>query len=138
MRLLSAPSSRAVRHQENVPGAIVSVGVDGAVSTFSPELLGIPTLHGRCTFGNVLEMWDLGAMFLRPSFLRLRFEIQKGVNACRKGCAYYRFCGGGSPSNKIGEHGSFDVTETRFCQLAVKTTVDAVLERAAGKRVSVM
>lgn len=117
-------------NQENSPGAIVSIGVDGALSTFSPELLGTKSqAYNDFVFGNVHDLTDLSQAFMNRNFLRMLRDISTGVAHCRKSCAFFGMCGGGSPSNKFGEFGRFDVAETAHCDLTVKTTVDVLLER---------
>lgn len=118
-------------HQESVPGAIVSVGVDGRVSTFSPELLATPGKDSaRYCFGNVNSMTDIAEMFFNRAFLRAYRQIRYGVRLCRGNCTYFGMCGGGAPANKLGEHGRFDVGETMHCRLTVQTTFETLLGRA--------
>lgn len=112
----------------NTPLAIVSIDCDGNISTFSPELLSMQHPEGgNFIFGNVFES-TLEDVLQHPRFLELNASIQHGVRRCRESCAYFQFCGGGSPSNKLFENGSFDSTETVFCRLSVKATVDALVE----------
>ena len=54
-------------------------------------------------------------------------EIQAGVTQCRQECDYFASCGGGSPVNKLSEHGTFACTETMHCKLKIKTAIDAAL-----------
>jgi uncharacterized protein len=122
-------------HQENEPGAIVSVAVDGQVSTFSPELLGVASSrHRNFCFGDVHKMTDISQMFLSKAFLRTHREIRAGVRACRARCAYFGVCGGGSPANKLGELGRLDAAETMHCRLTMKATFETMLARAAVSR----
>jgi uncharacterized protein len=127
MQFIRAKHS-AVHAHDNVPMAIISFDCYGNISTFSPELL---TAHhapyGTFTFGNVFEH-SLEEVFQNDKFRAVNGAIQQGVEECRTTCDYYRFCGGGSPSNKILENGSFASTETRSCRLRIKTTVSAVVE----------
>lgn len=122
--------TRTTRHMENVPGAIVSVGRDGALTTFSPELLGTSSdRYNDFVFGNVHDLSDVARMFLNSNYLKALVDVHSGVTKCRKSCRYFGVCGGGSPSNKLGENGVFDSTETAFCRLSVKATFDAMLAR---------
>jgi uncharacterized protein len=108
-------------------GGIVSVAVDGEVSTFSPELLG--TSHprfGAFGFGNVRSA-RLGDILRSARLRRVAAEIADGVAACRSTCRYFDFCRGGAPANKLAETGSFAATETVFCRLTQKTIVEGVL-----------
>lgn len=119
------------RHMENSPGAIISVSRTGELTTFSPELLGTPSeTYDNFVFADVHEISDVSQMFLNKSYLKALVDIHSGVTNCRKTCRYFEVCGGGSPSNKLGEKGRFDSTETAFCRLSVKATFDSFLERA--------
>ncbi len=126
---------RRAHHQENVPGAIITVGVGGEVSTFSPELLGLPARdRNNYCFGDVHTMTDVSEIFLSTAFLRAYREIRTGVSHCRENCTYFGICGGGAPANKLGEHGRFDVGETMHCRLTVQATFEALLERGGAAR----
>jgi uncharacterized protein len=67
-------------------------------------------------------------MLDHPAFRRARAEIADGVSLCRSTCAYYPYCGGGAPSNKMFERNSFAVAETMFCRLARQGVIDVVVE----------
>jgi hypothetical protein len=41
---------------------------------------------------------------------------------------HFDLCLGGAPSNKLGETGRFDTTETLYCKLTKQTVIDVVLE----------
>lgn len=120
--------SHLTQSQTNVPAAILSFDCEGNISTFSPELLTMT--HAQYTnfaFGNVYDN-TLEETFQQEKFTEVNTQIQKGVLKCKQTCNYFMFCGGGSPSNKICENGTFDSTETRACQLRVKAAADAMLE----------
>lgn len=129
-------TSEEVSAHDNVPMAIISFDCDGNISTFSPELL--TTSHpmfGSFTFGNVFQQ-SLADVLENGKFRGVNAPIQEGVRRCRMTCDYYGFCGGGSPSNKIVEAGTFTATETRSCRLRIKVTVSAIadhLERQASQ-----
>ena len=113
--------------QETTALKILSVGVDGALSAFSPELLGATQPgYGNFVFGNV---WtdSLADMLAAPKFRRVAAEIAAGVARCEASCGYFELCGGGAASNKLFEHGSFDATETLYCRLTKKAVADAVM-----------
>ncbi len=117
-------------NQENVPGAIVSVSVTGDISTFSPELLGTKsTRYDDFVFGNVLHISDLSEIFMSGAFLHAQRDIHSGVTACKRSCTYFNVCGGGSPSNKMGELGTFNATETNHCTYAIKALFETLLDR---------
>ena len=120
-------------NQQTTPLRIVSVGVNGEISTFSPELLGNrnPT-YGDFIFGNVASH-ELADVLVDNNFVAVHEEIQSGVTACRNACAYFTTCGGGAPANKVFETGRFDVTETMYCRLARQAPVDVVLHHLESK-----
>jgi uncharacterized protein len=112
---------------QNVPFGIVSIAWNGAVSTFSPELLG--TAHpgyGAFAFGNV-HTTSLAAIARDLRLRRIAREIEQGVDQCRCSCPYFAFCRGGAPANKLSELGRFDGTLTLFCQLTQIIVVETVL-----------
>jgi uncharacterized protein len=112
---------------QNEPFAILSVGSDGAISTFSPELLSIEhRRYGSLSFGNV----HAGGVFDvlgDDRFRRALADVEAGTARCRASCEYFAFCRGGAPANKLAELGTFDATETMFCRLTQKAVVDVVL-----------
>jgi uncharacterized protein len=110
-----------------VPMRIVSVAVDGAFSTFAPELLGQPDLDGF-SFGNVWTDSFAQAM-ATDKFQRVLHEIIAGLDECRRTCSYFDWCGGGSPANKRYELQSFTGAETVFCRTAFKIPFDDALDR---------
>ena len=117
----------AVRNEQTEPMAILSVDTAGNLSTFSPELLSwSDPAFDDYTFGNVLTpgvsltSWSAG-------FRHLAEQIARGRALCEAGCGYFRLCGGGSPSNKRAEHGTFVSAETNACHLNTMAVVDVVL-----------
>lgn len=117
------------RNQENTAMRIVSVDHAGNVSTFSPELLGQKhPAGGDFLLGNVLTD-DLDAVAASPKLRRLQGEIDRGVAACRESCQYFSVCGGGSPSNKLFENGTFGSTETLHCLLSKQAVAGVLIER---------
>jgi uncharacterized protein len=125
---LAAATPEARRHNPQVvPLEIVSVAVDGGMSTFSPEFLGL-----RCpdyddfVFGNVHSV-PVEAILDHPAFRRLARDIALGVDACRRVCPYFGVCGGGAPVNKFSELGDVRGAETQFCRLTRKAAIDAIL-----------
>jgi uncharacterized protein len=127
--ILAAEPDAAVWTQETTPFAIVSVDWRGNVSTFSPELLGlVHDRYGDFTMGNVCTD-SIETILASPRFAALRDDIAAGVERCRQTCAYFRFCGGGAPVNKLSENGSFASTETLFCRLNRQAMLDVVLDQ---------
>lgn len=120
-------SDSPIVDEQNQAFAIVTIGADGTLSTFSPELLG--TRHERFAdfaFGNV-ALGSVGALMDEPAFQRVAREIRQGVEACAGACRYFRWCGGGAPANKLFETGRFDATETMHCRLIRQAMLDEVL-----------
>lgn len=125
--LIATPAELRRHNLETTPLEIVSIAVDGGMSTYSPELLGVPSAEfGDFIFGNVRSEGP-DAILRHPAFIRLRGEVEAGVAACSAKCAYFGVCGGGAPGNKFFEHGHFNGTETLFCRLTRKTVLDALL-----------
>ncbi|HYJ87757.1 MAG TPA: cyclophane-forming radical SAM/SPASM peptide maturase GrrM/OscB [Pyrinomonadaceae bacterium] len=116
------------QNDQVVPFAIISVAYDGSISTFSPELLGLKSPeYGEFYFGNVMTD-DLTGVAASLKFQHVLSDIQAGVRLCSETCEYFSFCGGGAPSNKYYENGSFASAETMFCNYTIKTPIDIVLE----------
>lgn len=114
---------------ESNPLSIINVDISGNFSSFSPELLGMKhALYEDFVFGNFL---DSGIEDLQHSakFQEIAERIREGVKKCAAQCEYFHFCGGGSPSNKLFENGSFDSAETMHCRMTKKVVTDIVLER---------
>ena len=72
---------------------------------------------------------SLAAVAASPRLAAILRDIAHGVERCRQTCAYFRFCGGGAPVNKLCETGSFAATETLFCRLNRQALLDVVLDR---------
>ncbi len=130
-------SDMPARDEQNLAFAVVCVGYDGRISTFSPELLGA---HHRqfkdFTFGHVAthRLCDIERS---PLFKEIATEIQRGVDTCKGTCQYFRWCGGGAPANKLFETGRFDATETMHCRLSRQAVIDeavATIEARLGDR----
>lgn len=116
-----------------LPFSIVSVDVDGNFSTFSPELLSMKhPRHNHFVFGNV-HREPIASMLDSAHFRGIYREIAAGVERCRDSCGYFALCGGGAPSNKVFENGTFDSTETIFCQMAKQGVIDVVLRKVEAE-----
>jgi len=132
-------ASEPVVDEQNLPFAVLSISHDGKVSTFSPELL--DARHAR--FGDFalghVGNGPLSDIENAPQFHRISSEIRRGVEACKRSCAYYRWCGGGAPANKLFETGRFDAGETMHCRLTRQIMLDETLAgleaRTAAPRV---
>jgi uncharacterized protein len=127
--LAAGDPHRSVETHETRPLAIINVDCDGNFSTFSPELLGIPSeRYGGFTIGRV-QSSSFRAATQTPRFQAIHADIQAGIQQCRQVCPYFKFCGGGAPANKYFENGSFDSTETLFCRLTRQAVLDVVLDK---------
>jgi uncharacterized protein len=125
-------TGRAAANQQTEPFAILNVDVDGNISTFSPELLGVRhEQHGDFVFGNVHEVALLDIAH-SVNFQRVREEIAEGVRLCAETCPYFSVCRGGAPVNKLFENGGFASTETLFCRLTKQAVIDVVLSGLEG------
>lgn len=113
--------------EQNLPFVLVSVAYDGALSTFSPELLGVG--HKRFdgfSIGHVATD-SFAAAARGPRFKAINDEVRRGVEACERSCRYFRWCGGGAPANKLFETGRFDATQTMHCRLTRQIMLDEVI-----------
>jgi uncharacterized protein len=109
------------------PLAIVSVDIDGNYSTFSPELLGITCdLYGSFVLGNVHHD-PIDSVWQNAAFARMLDDVRCGVDLCEMSCAYFAQCRGGSPSNKLAEHGSFRASETHHCRFTKQLLFEAIM-----------
>lgn len=112
---------------QTTPLRILAVDHLGNFSTFAPELLGMThDRYGDFVFGNILRD-DLETSLQTDKFRRIHEDINSGVEQCRRECGYFSVCGGGSPSNKLFENGTFNCTETLFCRLTRKILTDVAL-----------
>jgi uncharacterized protein len=120
-------SDEPARDEQNMPFAIVSVGYDGTMSTFSPELLGMRhTRFDGFAFGHVATH-RLADLEHAAPYRTISGEIRRGVEACQRECRYFRWCGGGAPANKLFETGRFDATETMHCRLTRQVVLDETI-----------
>ncbi|MBI5278475.1 MAG: GRRM system radical SAM/SPASM domain protein [Burkholderiales bacterium] len=115
------------------PLSILNVGIDGRLTTYSPELLDSKhPVFGDISFGTI-ESVDFTKLFDEPKFIQVHEEVMAGVEKCRDTCGYFDACGGGAPSNKLAEHGTFAATETAFCRQKYKITTDLAHEHVVAR-----
>jgi uncharacterized protein len=120
--------------EQNEPFAVVSVRHDGAISTFSPELLDAHhPRFGRFAFGNVAtdHLCDIERSSV---FQQVNREIRRGVEACERSCPHFRWCGGGAPANKLFETGRFDASETMHCRMTRQIVLEEALAGLEARR----
>jgi uncharacterized protein len=128
-----------LRSQEALPIAIINIGWNGDVSSFSPFLLGIKDdRYDDFVFGNVRRD-TMRQILANTAFERMFRDVEAGNRKCQATCEYFGVCGGGTPSTKLAEHGTFDSSETLACRLRIKSVGNAVLrflERQPGRTAS--
>jgi uncharacterized protein len=126
---IASPESANYGNPLAEPLRTLSIGVNGEIGTFAPELLGYASArHGQLVFGNVHDQ-EIADILHNPKFIEVSDEVARGQERCRASCQYFSICLGGSPANKLFENGSFDSTETLFCRLSKKAVIDVVLEK---------
>lgn len=114
-------------NDQSMAFGIISIDWQGNISTFSPELLGGKSAkYGEFCFGNTMTD-SLLSIKSNPGFIRIANEIQEGMKMCQESCQYFSYCGGGAPSNKYYENGSFASKETMYCRHTVQLPFDIVL-----------
>jgi len=108
----------------NKPFRIFNFDCKGNYSTYCPELLAAQNSeYNNFYMGNIMKD-GLDAIETNPIFLKVKTEVEKGVDLCKKNCEYWAFCGGGAPSNKFFENGTFASTETLMCKFQKKEVVN--------------
>jgi uncharacterized protein len=129
-QLAFGSGGHAVRRGENKAFSIITIAVDGRVSTFSPELCGFPVDGlGDFTFGHVSEPF---ARFASDESLTTAFRaVEQGVQNCAESCEYFDLCGGGAPSNKWQENRALESTETIHCTFHKQFFANVLIEQAA-------
>ena len=111
------------------PMSILSIDTNGNFSTFSPELLGMKNDDYKdFNFGNVLTD-SFRSIDKNEKFKSVYNDIVDGIKKCHDSCDYFSFCGGGAPSNKLYENGTFNSTETKYCRFSKKLLVDVFLDK---------
>jgi uncharacterized protein len=110
-----------------LPFGMITVAHNGDFSTFSPELIGQPSSEFKnFSLGNVETKSYLESVNSEP-FIKLWNSISRGVYKCEQTCAYFNFCGGGAPVNKLYENGDFASSETLYCRTMLKRPFDLML-----------
>lgn len=123
----AAPNNQCV-----VPFALLNIDCQGNFSTFTPELLGAKHKeYGNFYLGRIQD-GPIESVIHTEKFRAIWKDIAAGVRKCRDSCSYFAFCGGGSPSNKYVENGTFDSTETLQCRLCTKARVNVVQQKIFG------
>ncbi len=110
------------------PLTMINIAYNGDFSTFSPELLSMKSsIYGDFILGNI-QNDSFESACKTDKFKRINRDIQTGVDLCKRTCQYFSVCGGGAPSNKYFENGSFASSETMYCRYKTKILTDIILE----------
>ncbi len=119
---------------QSIPMTLINVAMNGDYSTFSPELLTMESRnYGSFVFGNVIkDRFD--DIWKNENFQHVYADIQAGIRVCHKTCDYFEFCGGGHPSNKFSENGSFNSAETMHCRLLKKDMLMVIAQAIQAER----
>ncbi|MDH3604305.1 MAG: GRRM system radical SAM/SPASM domain protein [Candidatus Tectomicrobia bacterium] len=119
--------SESVTFGQFTPFSILNIAHNGDFSTFSPELLSMPSQdYGDFVLGNI-EHDTFESVGRSQKFLRMHRDTQAGVALCKRSCAYFSLCGGGAPANKYYENHSLRSSETMYCRFTRKALVDILL-----------
>ena len=109
------------------PLRIINMDIKGDFTTFSPELIDMTDdNYGDFKLGNV-HSDSFRGIVNNEKFKKMYREIAQGVRKCQASCDFFDVCGGGSPSNKYYENGTFDSTETQFCLASRKAIAEEIL-----------
>ncbi|MBT8225430.1 MAG: radical SAM protein [Dactylosporangium sp.] len=108
------------------------ISPDGRAFLLSPELAGFTDPgYGDFSAGNVLRrpLNDIvSEAIVSASWVT---EFVSGVEACRRTCPYFGFCGGANAGNRYFEHGRFDQTHTNHCRNSRIRLLEGVLDEVA-------
>lgn len=114
---------------QTTPLSILSIDTQGNFSTFSPELLGFSNEdYNNFIFGNIKDNLIID-IFKNANFIKTYNQIGSGIEKCKQECDYFSICGGGAPSNKLSENGTFASTETKYCIYSQKLLADIFLDK---------
>lgn len=110
------------------PLSTITIDTKGNFTVFSPELLTVESEHyDNFIFGNI-KTNNFNDIFQSEKFNKVFNDIKKGVELCKQTCEFFSICGGGSPSNKLHENGTFESTESNYCIYNIKIPTEVVLE----------
>jgi uncharacterized protein len=108
---------------------IITVRTDGSLVTYSPELAsGTPENPDEFVVGHIDRLEELEDIFADARYLRMRAAISSGIAKCRASCKHFDVCGGGWPSNKYFENGTFDCSETLNCRLHIQALTECLAQ----------
>src|SRR5260221_5954637 len=125
--------AKTIHNPQVTPYEMLTMDYRGDYSTFSPELIGArATAYGSLILGNVLNQDETFATSLNRA--KWVLDVHAGVEHCRSTCRYFDVCGGGAPSNKVAETGTFASAETNHCVLSIQTLINAMLGCLADRQ----
>lgn len=134
MRAQIRSGSLPLRNDQVEPLRLLSVAVDGRLSTCSPELLGVPSAdYGDFVLGHVLDP-ELRLDRWPETFERFIGDVAAGRDLCAASCGYFALCGGGAAVNKLVENGTVVSTQTSACVCNIQAVVDVVLDELERDR----
>jgi uncharacterized protein len=128
LRLLVSGKTGVGANEQTEPLAAITVDWGGGVYTYSPEFTEHAVGDWRFLHLGNVRTHTLSEIVNGRQLQRLVREVSAGLAECAKTCNFWEICGGGSPVNRLAEHGSLAVAETQFCRLTVQATARA-LER---------
>ena len=116
------------KNQLSHPFSIVNIDSQGNFSTFSPELLAMKSKdYQDFILGNV-QNDSFESACKTDKFKQIYGDIRQGFKKCQDTCDYFDLCGGGAPSNKYWENGTFNSSETMACLYNKQTIANILLE----------
>ncbi len=131
-RMKGGSLNLAPNNQYVIPFAVLTFDCEGGFTTFGHEIIRMKNQkHGDFYLGRVQD-GPIQDVIHTDKFKDIWRDVAGGVRACEKSCAYFAFCGGGSPSNKYLENGTCDSTETLHCRLTVQARVHVVQRKILG------
>jgi uncharacterized protein len=115
---------------------IITFQKNGDMSTHAPELAGgVSETYNNFVVGNIHTMGELDDFLGNEYYMRIRDDINQGLQNCADECMYFDLCGGGSPSNKFYENGSLKSTQTGTCVLHQQTVSSVILEKLKSVKI---
>jgi uncharacterized protein len=118
---------------EQTLGAILTMTRKGLLTSWSPELASAaPPVMEKLVLGDVTAITSLDELFATDRAKAIQAEIDRGVARCRQECKYFAVCGGGSPSNKLFENGTFTSTQTLQCSLHTQALTEVLLSELSS------
>lgn len=106
--------------------SILNIGVDGEFSTFSPELYSEKINGVDMIMGSVHKPFETKFAYCKSKIIEESIEL--GILKCKETCDFFKYCGGGKPSNKYFENNDLSSTVTNHCVHHVKIPLIAAID----------